>query len=67
MSGQTIAHMRILARDMNISIHELHRRRASKSEAMAYADVDGTVQLRPRVLCGRDLTGWRLIFRTLFT
>lgn len=66
MTSQTIRQMKILARDMNISIHELHRRRASKSEAMAYADVDGTVQLRPRVLCSRDLTGWRLIFRKLF-
>lgn len=65
--SQTISQMRILARDMNISIHELHRRRMSKTEALAYADGDGTVRFRPRVLCSRDLTGWRLIFRTLFT
>lgn len=64
---QTLKHIRLLAAHMGITAHELHRRRALKSQAEAVSDEIGTVTLRPRVHCRRELRGWRLIPRTVIS
>lgn len=52
--SQTISQMRNIASCLGITLHDLIRRRASRSSMVACSD-DGTVTIRPRVLCKRDL------------
>lgn len=62
--GQTLKQLRLLAAGMGITLHELIRRRASKSEAVATVDQTGTIRFRPRVLCSRELGGWSPVYGT---
>lgn len=51
---QTIAQMRAVARCLGITLHDLIRRRASRTSMVACSD-DGTVTIRPKVYCSREL------------
>lgn len=61
--SQTIKQLRILSFRCG-GLPALLKKRA---EADAFADSSGTIRVRPRVLCDRDLVGHRLIPRTVTT
>lgn len=63
--GQTLRQMRRLASGLGITLAELIRRRASRSQMAAYVDDSGTVRIKPRMYVDTDLPGWRPVFRTL--
>lgn len=65
MAHQTISQMRVLARDMGVTLHELYRRRAARNPAQAFADSEAKVVLRPAVHCDRRIGRWFPVYGTV--
>lgn len=64
---QTLRQMRLLASHMNVSLHELARRRLMRSNVVACADDSGTLKFRGALFCDPALPdNFQILPRTLY-
>ena len=63
---QNIRQLRILARDMGVSVAELiHRRQRHALAGKVLESESGTLRIRERVHCDPKLNGWKPVYGTV--